>query len=557
MAWPAGAQPTSAAFAPKNSPAAVVRWCLPGLLAFLYVAQCAWFIRTQSLTYDEPVHIAEGLNAWRYGQFEQYNDHPPLARLWCTLPLLNPKWQVEVQQLPDSFHITRIAPDPEALAWRARAMNVLLGLLLAWLVWRAADQLFSRGAANFVIALFVFSPALIAHFSVASTDGAAALFIFAAAWGLRTWRRRPSWKRTLWLGVLLGLMLLAKFSSAPMFVLALLWMLPLAPDKVIGNPKRWNWSKTAAAMLLAFFVVWAGYFFHVSRLTVRDGTLTATFPNWTEPIVKSVHGQRNYSLLIPAGEYVEGFRELVRHNRHGQAAFFLGQVSTQGGWKMYYPMTILLKWPTILLVLSLAGLALALTGKLRMPMDLWIMASFPVAYLGLAVFARFNIGERHLLPLYPFALLIAAVVWEWAGRKRAGLAVLTLLALLNAADALRYAPGYLSYFNVFVRPAESYRLLTDSNLDWGQGLLALRQYQREHPHEQISLSYFGSVDPAIYGIHARSLGEQERVSGTVIVSATNLSGQFLADAQSYRWLLQQEPIAILDHSLYVFQVPGK
>ena len=70
-----------------------------------------------------------------------------------------------------------------------------------------------------------------------------------------------------------------------------------------------------------------------------------------------------------------------------------------------------------------------------------------------------------------------------------------LLLLLNAADALRYAPGYLSYFNVFVHPADSYRLLTDSNLDWGQGLLALRQYQRDHPDEQISLSYFGSVDP--------------------------------------------------------------
>ena len=56
------------------------------LLALLYVAQCAWFIRTQSLTYDEPVHIAEGLNAWRYGRFEQYNDHPPLARLWCYAP---------------------------------------------------------------------------------------------------------------------------------------------------------------------------------------------------------------------------------------------------------------------------------------------------------------------------------------------------------------------------------------------------------------------------------------------------------------------------------------
>ena len=81
-------------------------------------------------------------------------------------------------------------------------------------------------------------------------------------------------------GLLLGLLLLAKFSTAPMFVLALLWMLLLGADKIIQSPARWNWGKTAAALLLALFVVWAGYFFHVSHLTVRDGTLTATFPNW-------------------------------------------------------------------------------------------------------------------------------------------------------------------------------------------------------------------------------------------------------------------------------------
>jgi hypothetical protein len=557
MSWPASAHPTSAAFAPKHSPAATVRWFLPALLAVFYLAQCAWFIRTQSLTYDEPVHIAEGLNGWRNQRFEQYNDHPPLARLWLSLPLLNPKWQVDVQKLPDSFHITRIAPDPEALAWRARTMNVVLGLLLAWLVWRAADQLFSRGAANFALALFVFSPSLIAHFSIAATDGAATLLIFVTTWGLRGWRRQPTWKRTLLLGLLLGLLLLVKFSTAPMFVLALLWMLLLGPDKITRNPLRWNWSRAAAAMMLAFFVVWAGYFFHVSRLTVRDGTLTATFPNWSEPIVKPVQGHRNYSLLVPAGEYVEGFRELVRHNRHGQAAFFLGRVSSQGGWKMYYPTVILLKWPTIVLVLSMTGLAIALAGRRRAPVDLWIMTSFPAVYLGLAISAHFNIGERHVLPLYPFALLFAAVVWEWAGRKRTGMAILAFLAVLNAADTLCYGPDYLSYFNGFVRPAESYRLLTDSNLDWGQGLLALRQYQHDHPNEQISLSYFGSVDPAIYGIQARPLGEQERASGTVIVSATNLSGQFLIDPQSYRWLLKQERTGVLDHSLYVFHVRDK
>ena len=365
MAWPASSPSTSETFAPKKSPAIMGRWLLPTLFALLYVAQCAWFIRTQSLTYDEPVHIAEGLNGWRYGRFEQYNDHPPLARLWLSLPLLNDKWQVDVEKLPDSFHITRIAPDPEALAWRARAMNVVLGLVLAWLVWRAADRLFSRGAANFALALFVFSPALIAHFSIATTDGAAALFIFAIAWGLLRWRQLPTWKNSCLLGLLLGMLLLVKFSTAPMFVLALLWMLPLSPDRVLRDPRTWNLGKTAAALVLALFFLWAGYFFHVSRLTVRDGTLTATFPNWNEPIVKQVHGHANYSLVVPAGEYVEGFRELVRHNRHGQAAFFLGQVSSQGGWKAYYPVVIFLKWPTILLALSIVGLALAFNRGLR------------------------------------------------------------------------------------------------------------------------------------------------------------------------------------------------
>ena len=557
MTRPENVQPTSPALAPRIHPAARNRWLLPALLAVLYVAQCAWFIRTQSLTYDEPVHIAEGLNAWRYGRFEQYNDHPPLARLWCALPLLDQKWQVDVERRFDSFRVIRITPDPVSLAWRARAMNVLLGLLLAWLVWRAADRLFSRTAANFALALFAFSPSLIAHFSIAATDGAATLFIFATAWALVRWRQEPTWQKTFGFGLLLGLLLLAKFSTAPMFVLALLWMLPLGADKITQVLARWNWSKTAAAFLLALLVVWAGYFFHVSHLTVRDGTLTATFPNWNEPIVKPVRGNRNYSLLIPAGEYVEGFRELVRHNRQGQPAFFLGQISYHGGWKLYYPVVILLKWPTIVLGLSLIGVAIALIGpgrKAHVPADLWIMASFPAFYLAMAIPARFNLGDRHVLPMYPFAILFAAAVSEWAGRKRAVTTLVILLAALNAADALRYAPGYLSYFTPFVRPAESFRLLTDSNLDWGQGLLALRDYQRNHPSERISLSYFGSVDPQLYGIKSNFFGGQKQVSGTVIVSATNLSGQYLAEPERYRWLLEQKPVKILDHSLYVFQV---
>jgi hypothetical protein len=150
--------------------------------------------------------------------------------------------------------------------------------------------------------------------------------------------------------------------------------------------------------------------------------------------------------------------------------------------------------------------------------------------------------------------LFAAAVWEWLGQRRAMKMFLIFLVALNAADALRYAPGYLSYFTPFVRPAESYRLLTDSNLDWGQGLLALKDYQRNHPDERIGLSYFGSIDPQAYGIKSEFFGGHKRVASTVIISATNLSGQYLAEPGRYRWLLQEKPVAILDHSLYVFQL---
>jgi len=45
-----------------------------------FVAQCLWFIRTQSFTLDEPGHIAAGLRPGSTDAFVMQNDNPPLAR---------------------------------------------------------------------------------------------------------------------------------------------------------------------------------------------------------------------------------------------------------------------------------------------------------------------------------------------------------------------------------------------------------------------------------------------------------------------------------------------
>lgn len=526
---------------------------IPIWLFLIFALQCAWFIGTQSLTFDEPVHIAAGLDAWRHQRFEISNDHPPLARLLFTLPLLNPKWQIEIRPLPDGFRVPRINPDPVALAWRARTMNVLLGVLLALLVWREAATHFSIAAANCALALFAFTPSLITHFSLATTDGAAALLIFATAIQVRRWRRNPCWRVTALTGVVLGLLLLAKLSTLPMFVVAVGLFLFSSREHISVRPWRWNWAQSVAAVAIALFVFWAGYFFHVSQLTIRDGVLSVSHPHWDSELVKPTRSRLNVSIPVPAGEYVAGFRDLVFRNAHGQSAFFLGQLSLKGGWKSYYPVALLLKWPLLLWTAALAGVAVCFSRRRRLQCGFWTMFLFPAIYFAIAIFSRFNIGERHILPLYPFALLLVAAAADWLLKKRWGLALACGLLIVNAADCLRYAPGYLSYMNVFVTPATSYRLLSDSNVDWGQGLLAVRKYQEQHPTEQLSLAYFGSVDPGVYGIKAKPLAEDDRPSGTVIVSSTELSGQYLHNPDSYRWLLQYEPKQILDHCMYVFQ----
>ncbi len=117
---------------------------------------------------------------------------------------------------------------------------------------------------------------------------------------------------------------------------------------------------------------------------------------------------------------------------------------------------------------------------------------------------------------------------------------------------MRYAPDYLAYFNVFVKPENSWGLLTDSNLDWGQGLIALREYEQQHPSETLHLAYFGSVDPKLYGIRALPLAPNEPVSGEVVAGASCLSGQVLDDPVSYYWLWDYQPQRIIDHSLWLF-----
>ena len=515
------------------------------VISALYTGQCLWFIGTQSLIYDEPAHIIAGLDAWRHDRFEQWNDQPPLARLLLTAPLLpgGDRWQIE--------KLGRIRPSPEQLAWFTRPVNVALGLALAWLLWTTARRMFSEGGALLSLALFAFSPPLIAHFSLATVDGTATLLLFATAVTLVQWRANPSWTETMWLGLVLGGLLISKFSAPPMVALALG---VVTMHRSAGARRLHRVAKAGAALVVALTVVWTLYFFHVGPITFRNGSMAGPYAP-PRTVILPIARPLDLTFTLPAPEYIAAFGSVAQHSVKGQWSFFLGDVKTAGGWRNYFPVVAAVKWPVMTWAIVVLTLALLATRTIPWVSDLRVLMAFPLMFFALATLSNLDIGDRYILPVYPFLLLFCAGVWDAVKRWRFLGPLLVAMVVLHAADACRYAPDYLSYFTPFVSADRSYELLTDSNLDWGQGLLALRAYEQSHPGERISLAYFGGVDPGQYGIRAQPLRESDRRTGTIVVSATHLSGQYLDDPNAYRWLLRFPRKTILNHTLHVFEVP--
>jgi len=228
-----------------------------------------------------------------------------------------------------------------------------------------------------------------------------------------------------------------------------------------------------------------------------------------------------------------------------------------------------------LLLLALAPFAQALRARGVRREVLW-MAIPAAVFLAASMTSNLNIGIRHILPVYPFLSVLAAVgAWWLAAKRRAWAVIVGGFVLIHAASSLRAFPNYLPYSNeLWGGPSQTYRVLTDSNVDWGQGLPAVKKYLATHSATPCWLAYFGSVDPAYYEIpcklmpvHTAVIWERQLdeippvIQGTVLVSATEMSGQLWGPGElnPYEQFRTMQPVDCLAGSILVyhgsFQVP--
>jgi hypothetical protein len=242
------------------------------------------------------------------------------------------------------------------------------------------------------------------------------------------------------------------------------------------------------------------------------------------------------------------------------------------GWWYFFPVAFFLKTSVGLHILLLVAAVVPLLVGVRGPRSRFAAGPLRVPFVCAAVLllfvmaAKLNIGFRHALPIIPFACILIAcgVVRAWDTKRRVLQGAIALGLVWHVAAPLRFYPHFVSYLSEYSGPVEySYETLVDSSLDWGQGLLKLRDFMREERIPRIMLSYFGSALPEGYGIDyvplpsffpLRDTGAPaEPMPRWIAISATNLAGNYLYGDPFARFR-GAEPYRILARTIFVFKL---
>lgn len=567
--------------------------CLSATLA----AELALSVREQSQTFDEACHIYAGYQYWRRADFGVNPEHPPLVKWLASLPLLWLRPQIpnirETHFKIDGFlagNRLLYSNDADALLFRARVAAALLTLFLALLVFEAGYRMFGVGPAFIALALTVFEPNLLAHGALVTTDMGLTACLFASVYAFYRYAKQPSARTLLVCGLVAGVVLVVKHSGIlvlPILGLLALGEILMAPrlaaepssehPRIAQGPARQAFRMAAALLVITAIsvsILWAAYGF---RFQARPDNLKIT-----PPLAEFIRGTGSPGLknrhlaqillrlerwrLLPES-YLYGLADVAIANE-GRPTFIFSKVYPRGRW-FYFPGAFLIKSTFGFLMLLLLIFAATKLRRPAMRRELLFLVIPAVFYFAISLTSRLNIGIRHILPIYPFLLVFAgAGAWTLIEKGRRWAYCVSALIAFHAYSSAKALPNYLAYSNeLWGGTARTYRVLTDSNVDWGQGLIAVKNYLDRHRISECWLAYHGSADPAYYRIPCKPLPDPfsqmfgkpvEAVppvlQGKVLVSATNLSG-FLwgpGELNPYRVFSRSTPVENLGGAILVF-----
>ncbi|MET7287957.1 phospholipid carrier-dependent glycosyltransferase [Streptomyces sp. NPDC005573] len=475
----------------------------------------------QTPTIDEPVYVATATDYLREHRLRYNPEHPPLGKLLIAagVAVAGPRYDPSytgTQGDVGRHLLYESGNDPWRLMLWARLPVIVLTLLFGLVVRSFAGDVAGTAGGLVALALYAFSPDVIAHGSLATLDVPAAGFVLTSVWLAHRARHRPGRYLPL-AGAALGAALATRMSALPAVpVLMLLAVVSVRAARPGGG--RWRETRrcltgAAVVVLVAVAVVWAAYLAVDPRLRFD--------PAAPVPAVPGPRGRLTDLLPLPEA-YRAGMRVQFGMEDYPWQGFLFGRVYTGSLW-YYLPAALLVKTPLGLLVAGVAGCVTAVAvRRLRAAAPYLLLP--PMVLLASAMTGARDFGTRYavFVPMFLAVAAACAGVLFRQGRGRAAWAATGVLVLWVAVSSLRAFPYYLPYANeAFGGPAGTHRVLHDSNVDWGQDLGRLADRLRErYPGERVWLVYKGSGVPSSYGIHAsdpRAVAP-DRVHGLLAVS---------------------------------------
>lgn len=616
---------------------------LPAVLLVIHAAVLFHAAPQQAPIVDEVWHLPAGVSYWERGEFWCYHHNPPLMRWLYSLPAVIAGADVDYsryiyrprsRQADFEFGRDFMAANKDSYLFLfavCRPVVIATSVACGWLIWRWSRSLFGPIGALVSLWLWVFFPESLTHSMFLTTDMGATFFGFLATWLFWRYLRIPSIRGAIYSGIALGLAEGTKYSCV---ILPLGWMI-LAGLRRLPRFRTHDRLSSSRNMIFDAFLVLFTSIVTLNNLYLFDGfgRTLAELPFYSRTLAGDCEFGVSDNLFqgswlgqvpLPFPEqYILGFDAQLADVDHGEFQKYLCGILKKGdGWWYYYLYAASVKLP----LGTLAAIAVALviistphkfggcravsreyagedsaSEKVSITQDR--SQASPVALRELTfdqltllipallylVAVSSNTGLqyfRYLLPVFPFVFVACGCLGRYLTCDCRWCRVIACLVMLSIpASVLRYHPYYLPYFNEAAGGAiAGPRYLGDSSVDWGEGLLALRDWLHiNRPDEPLRLAYFGTIAPEIVGLDQVELPpfgpgvkseSSPAESGAVVgpipglqaVSVSYIQGLSFPTpdknvrdvvpipAGAYRYYRHFEPIAKPAYSIWVFDL---
>ena len=506
-------------------------------MVFLFLTLGSLLLGHKALTYDEPQHF-------RYGELIYQLNSARFIDSTMPISVLN----VIASKLAET-----IVGDRLENAWQimsiGRISTVVFSLGLGLLCFAWARSLYGGLAGLVTFGLFVLEPNIIAHSRLITTDIFAAgtitltLFLF--------WRflEGPSLGRAALAGLALGLAQIAKYTGLLLYPILIL----------LTAIRHWPWI-ASRLRCRAYRDIWRGLlsllryglvFLVLSIVVINVGFLfndtLAPFGSldFRSTQIRSFQSLSRLMSRLPVPvpyPYLQGLDLVLIHEDTGIGSgsiYLLGELRQEEGFLGYFLVAALFKVPIPLLALFGVSFVDWLRGfrsdEFR-SREMYLLVPALVFAIYFNLFFRTQIGIRFFLVLFPTLLIFSSRIFaRWKSFSRRVRYALIFSGVYLVVSVASYFPHYLSYFNELVPDRkQAYRILSDSNIDWGQNRAELTEFLAANPDYA-----FEPEDPT---------------SGPVIVGVNALTG-VLEDLSTFKWLRENfTPVGHLDYTYLIYDI---